>query len=536
MKRNPFLISILFFALTLFISNSYAQEYVHYATFAGDLYTGTTTSFSPDGRILASSGGMKNNALLWDTEAGVHLRTLTGFKKPVISLSFSPDGRTLAGGDYGTVLLFDTATGKLKKSVTHFMIHIPHSLSFSPDGRTLLVGTDGPIILFNAITGRYRKMLFGHTRSVICMAFSPNGAMLASASDDRTIRLWDTESGEHLRTLTTEGHEPLVWNLSFSPDGRTLASAGSDLGIRLWDVGSGVFLRRLTKEKIFFQSAAFSPDGRILAGGSVNGNIYLLDVESGAHKQILTGHTSVVDSVSFSPNGNILASESYDKTIRLWRVSTPQPTADQVYNDAIRAVVWIVNAGRYEGSGVLLDKRYRLVVTNAHVTGSQNTIDVYFPTPDENSEFIKDRDFYLKNSGALKRFNYYTKGQVVAKNEENDLAIIKLNGLPETAREIDWNLTAPTASAGDLVYILGNPGGQDLWRWTLGEFLNDSGDFLHIQSDVFSGNSGGPVLNKQGILIGIVARSDRHMNALAIPLRDVIQLLFESGLTNSYTR
>ena len=84
-----------------------------------------------------------------------------------------------------------------------------------------------------------------------------------------------------------------------------------------------------------------------------------------------------------------------------------------------------------------------------------------------------------------------------------------------------------------MYYEEGNPGGQDLWRWTLGEFPNDHGDFLHIQSDVFGGNSGGPVLNKQGILLGIIARSDRHMNALAIPARDINRLLSESWLEHS---
>ena len=313
-----------------------------------------------------------------------------------------------------------------------------------------------------------------------------------------------------------------------------MAGTGSgDNNICLWDVGSGELLRILTKHKVFFTSTSFSPDGKLLAGGSLDGNIHLLEAESGVHKQTLTGHTAWVDSLSFSPDGNMIVSESLDKTIRLWRVSTPQPTADHVYNNAIRAVVWVVNSGRYEGSGVLLDKRYRLAVTNAHVTGTQNTIDVYFPTLDENTELIKDRNFYLENRGALKRLGYYTRGHVVAKDEKTDLAIIRLDGLPETAREIDWNFTTPTTNTSDLVYILGNPGGQDLWRWTLGEFLNDHGDFLHIQSDVFGGNSGGPVLNKQGILIGIIARSDRHMNALAIPVRDINRLLSESRLEHS---
>ena len=250
--------------------------------------------------------------------------------------------------------------------------------------------------------------------------------------------------------------------------------------------------------------------------------------------------------MAFSPNGTMLASSSLG-TIQLWKLTSPRPaksnsltppktTANQVYDNAIRAVMWIVNSDMGEGSGVLFDKRFKLAVTNAHVTGEQNTIDVYFPAPDEKGELIKDRNFYLTSSDVLKRLGYYTKGHVVARNEKTDLAIIRLDGLPETAREIDWNFTTPATNAGDLVYILGNPSGQDLWRWTLGEFLKDHGDFLHIQSDVFGGNSGGPVLNKQGVLLGIVARSDRHMNALAIPVRHISGLLSKSQLEHSRSR
>ena len=101
---------------------------------------------------------------------------------------------------------------------------------------------------------------------------------------------------------------------------------------------------------------------------------------------------------------------------------------------------------------------------------------------------------------------------------------------------MEFHATCNKSLIGELVYILGNPAKQELWRWTLGEFLNDHGDFLHIQSDVFGGNSGGPVLNKQGILIGIVARSDRHMNAAAIPVRHINQLLSESKVKHSRSR
>ena len=333
--------------------------------------------------------------------------------------------------------------------------------------------------------------------------------------------------------------------VSFNPDGQVIASR-SVKEIRLWDVITSKHLWTLTGKDIVF-AVSFSHDGQTVATGYSDGTIYLWNVVTGAHPQTLKGHTALVTSVCFSPDGSRLASGSFDQTIRFWKLSTPRPvehysptppklTANQVYDHAIRAVMWIVNPGIGEGSGVLIDKKSKLAVTNAHVTGKQNTIDVYFPAPDENGKLIKDINFYLTNGNVLKRLGYYTKGHVVARDEKTDLAIIRLDGLPETAREIDWNSTTPTTNAGDLVYILGNPGGQDLWRWTLGEFLKDHRDFLHIQSDVFGGNSGGPVLNKQGVLIGIVARSDRHMNALAIPARYINRLLSKSQLKHSRSR
>lgn len=342
-----------------------------------------------------------------------------------------------------------------------------------------------------------------HLGSVASISFSPNGMMFASASVDNTVRLWDTETGEHLQTLI--GYTGLVIFVSYSPDGQTIASGGSDNTVRLWDATIGKYKSTLTTDADRIQSVVFSPDGRTIASGSRDNKIRLWKLSS----------TRLIKS---------------DSCISL------KFSADKVYNNAIRSVMWIVNPGVGEGSGVLIDKKSKLAVTNAHVTGIQNTIDVYFPAPDEKGELIKDRNFYLTSKGVLKRLGYYTKGHVVAKNEKTDLAIIRLDGLPETAREIDWNFTTSTTNIGELVYILGNPGRQDLWRWTLGEYLKDHGDFLHIQSDVFGGNSGGPVLNKQGILIGIVARSDRHMNALAIPMRDINRLLSTSGLEHSRAR
>ena len=546
MKQIRFIILALFLVATLFPSSGFAQDYVHYATLIGHTASVKSVSFSPDGQTLAS-GDSGGTIRLWDASTGAHKRTLTGHLIWVSSVSFSPDGQTLASGSWDyTIRLWDAVTGRHEKTLTGHTDMVS-SVSFSPDGQTLATSGDsgGIIRLWDASTGAHKRTLTGHTDMVSSVSFSPDGQTLASGSYDSTIRLWDAVTGRHKKILT--GHTDRVSSVSFSPDGQTLASGSHDSTIRLWDTVIGRHKKTLIGHTSLIWGVSFSPDRGTLASSGLDSKIRLWDAVTGRHKKILIGHTSGVSSVSFSPDGQTLASGSGDSTIRLWRITSPRPkranpltppkpTANQIYDNAIRSVMWIVNPGISEGSGVLFDKKFKLAVTNAHVTDEQNTIDIYFPAPDENGELIKDRNFYLRSSGVLKRLGYYTKGHIVARDEETDLAIIRLDGLPETAREINWNSTAPATDTGNLVYILGNPGGQDLWRWTLGEFLNDHGDFLHIQSDVFGGNSGGPVLNKQGILLGIVARSDRHMNALAIPVRHISGLLSKSQLKHSRSR
>jgi WD40 repeat protein len=200
-----------------------------------------------------------------------------------------------------------------------------NGVAFSPGGKLLASASDdGTIRLWNVATHQQiLPWMTGHTDRITSIAFSPDGTMLASGSYDKTIRLWSVATHREIGPPLL-GHTDTVNDVVFSPDGKMLASAGADKTVRLWSVAGGREIGPpLLGHTDAVETVAFSPDGQTVAPGSVDNTIRLWDVAG--HQQVgppLGAQTGSVNGVAFSPNGRTLAAASNDGTIRLWDLAS----------------------------------------------------------------------------------------------------------------------------------------------------------------------------------------------------------------------
>jgi WD40 repeat protein len=295
-----------------------------------------STSYGPPKTVEQPiSTAYKPTAIkMWEVASGRDMSSTLGNPQlySTLCVDFSPDGRTLAIGtalddETNYLVLWDIA---LKKPI-HTLSH-KTSISeavFSPDGKTLATQTLNPKILklWEVATWQELISLEGYGAYYGAVAFSPpDGSMLAVPNNnDLAVTLWDTSAlrdGRKDTPLATfTGHSQQINAVAFSHDGAILASGSSDTTIILWDLATHQKIKTMTGHTSRVHCLAFSPDGRTLASGGNDGTVRLWNLVIKEQVAVLEGHGSTIWDVAFSPDGHTLASSSFDGTIKLWRAA-----------------------------------------------------------------------------------------------------------------------------------------------------------------------------------------------------------------------
>ena len=200
--------------------------------------------------------------------------------------------------------------------------------------KTSLTPPGGPLI----------RTFEGHTHAVKGVAVMPDGKHAISASSDKTLRIWDIDTGKQVRIL--EGHAKLVNAIALTEDGRRAISASGDRTLRIWNIDTGKQVRTLEGHTDWVMSVDLMPDNRYAISASYDGSLKIWDIETGEHQRTLEGHIDSVNAVAVIPDGRRAISASKDHTLKVWDIETGNQLGTlEGHIDSVNAVA-VISDGR----------------------------------------------------------------------------------------------------------------------------------------------------------------------------------------------
>ncbi len=269
--------------------------------------------FSSDGSRLASAGP-DGAVRFWQGTTLEPAGTPLLNSRPILRMELSADWHTLALGGAEEVRLWDVVSG-------HELGTVPESgsvIAFSPNGRWLAIADEHrlEIRLWDMTTKTNLGFLSGHRSRVLALAFSPDGSMLASASQDNTVKLWDLATRREHANM--DGHTATVNRLAWSANGKVLASGSQDRTLRTWDVASRRPLATLCGHLDSIQAVALTADGKTLASGGSDGSVRIWNATGEADRAASLSLPSDIVGFSLSRDGRTLSTSHIDGACRIW--------------------------------------------------------------------------------------------------------------------------------------------------------------------------------------------------------------------------
>jgi WD40 repeat protein len=296
-------------------------------------------AYSPDGKLLAAA--RYGSVAVWNLAEARVARSLE-FPGAVHSIAFSSDGTVLAvaGGlaaRSGLVTLFDTATWRATATLAEHA-DVVYDVAFSSNGQKLATASldkttrvwnprdlKSEISNLKPQVSKSSVTLKGHADSVYSAAFTSDGKRLVTCSKDRSIKVYNVETWELERTLT--GHNEDVLAVAISPDSTQLVSAGKEPQLRWWTLQDGQDVRRMAGHKGSVSALVFSRDGKRVASVGQDGSVRIWDGSTGEQTREIAGSAEWLYAVAFNPDGRFIAAAGWDGLVRVWEAESARPLA-----------------------------------------------------------------------------------------------------------------------------------------------------------------------------------------------------------------